>query len=265
MTLELGWFSTARGAGSLGMFQRVLQCIDSGELDARIQFVFSNRERGEGEGSDHFFDLLAPRGIPLITHSSRRFRQAHGDFTAHRHEYDAQVQELVGRYSPDLCMLAGYLLILGPELCGSSTFLNLHPALPSGPKGLWDEVIWELINQHPQETGAMVFLVTEEVDEGPPMTFTRFPLHGPRFDWLWSEVGNEEASVLRDRDGEENPLFQAIRQEGMRREPPLVVETLKAFANGELRLHEGHLLDAQGHRTEPHDLTDQVEAALAAG
>ncbi len=64
MTLQLGWFSTARGPGSRGMLVRAMEAMDSGALDARIQFVFSNRERGEGEGSDAYFDLLEARGTP---------------------------------------------------------------------------------------------------------------------------------------------------------------------------------------------------------
>jgi phosphoribosylglycinamide formyltransferase-1 len=263
MTLQLGWFSTGRGRGSYGMLERALQAIDSGDLDARLQFVFSNRERGEGEGSDQFFDLVESRGIPLVHHSSPKFRRAHdGKFDAYRQEYDARVLELLADYSPDLCVLAGYLLIFGPELCRSFTHINMHPALPDGPKGLWQSVIWDLIGGRASETGAMVFLVTEEVDEGPPIAFTRFALRGPRFDELWSGLGDTPVSALRERDGEEYPLFQAIRQEGVRREPVLLLETVKGFARGELRIVNGRVLDASGQPALPRDLTAQVEAAL---
>ena len=55
--LELGWFSTGRGEGSRNLLRLVQEQIAGGSLPARIQFVFCNREQGEGEGSDGFMDL----------------------------------------------------------------------------------------------------------------------------------------------------------------------------------------------------------------
>ena len=45
--LKLGWLSTGRGEGSRGFLRYVHDGIERGELDAGIQFVFSNREPGE--------------------------------------------------------------------------------------------------------------------------------------------------------------------------------------------------------------------------
>jgi folate-dependent phosphoribosylglycinamide formyltransferase PurN len=245
------------------MLERTLAAIDAGGLDTHIQFVFSNRNRGEGEGSDAFFDMVASRNIPLLHNSSRTFREGRpGQFDTHRDEFDAHTLELVAPYRPDLCILAGYLLIFSPSVVHAFPSINLHPALPGGPKGLWQSVIWEIIGQHAPETGSMTFLVTEDLDAGPPITSTRFPLHGPRFDSLWQQVGNQVPSVLRERDGVENPLFQAIRQEGARREAPLLLETLSAFAQGEVAIHDGHPVDGHGDRIGPYDLTERVEAAL---
>ena len=53
--LNIGWFSTGRGEGSRGLLRFVQERIDRGLLDARIQFVFSNRDRGQALGSDRFF------------------------------------------------------------------------------------------------------------------------------------------------------------------------------------------------------------------
>ena len=263
MTLQLGWFSTGRGPGSYGMLRRVLRSIEAGGLDARVQFVYSNRERGEGEGSDRFFDLVESQGIPLASYSFRKFRRAHGgEFDAHRAEYDTRVLDLLSPYTPDLCILAGYLLIFSPALCRAYTHLNLHPALPGGPKGLWQSVIWELIAGRAAETGVMVFRVTEATDEGPPVAFTRFPLTGPRFDDLWSQLGGEDVGTLRAARSEDHPLFQAVRQEGVRREPLLLLETLKVFARSEMRIHCGQVVDASLRVASPRDLTAQVEAML---
>ena len=52
--LNIGWLSTGRGEGSRGLLGFVQDRILRRQLDARIEFVFSNREAGEAEGSDQF-------------------------------------------------------------------------------------------------------------------------------------------------------------------------------------------------------------------
>ena len=49
-------------------------------------------------------------------------------------------------FHPDLCVLAGYMLIVGEEMCQRYNMINLHPAAPGGPTGTWQEVIWQLID-----------------------------------------------------------------------------------------------------------------------
>ena len=44
------------------------------------------------------------------------------------------------------------------------------------------------------------------------------------------------APRLKELYGEELPLFKKIREEGVRREQPLLVETLIAVASGKIRL-----------------------------
>ena len=110
--LKIGWFSTGRGEGSLGLLRFVQERILASRLDARIEFVFSNREAGEAEGSDRYLGLVEDYGLPLATMSAARFRRAReGRFADHREEYDLQVMDLLSSYSPDICVLAGYMLI----------------------------------------------------------------------------------------------------------------------------------------------------------
>ena len=257
MTLELGWLTAGRGPGSRGMFEGVLAAIDDGSLDARISFVFMHRERGEGEASDAFMDLASSRGIPVESLSSSRFREEHGgDFATHRAEYDARVLERLRPHAADLCVLAGYLLIMSPALTHAYRFVNLHPALPDGPVGLWQEVIWELIEAGARESGATVLLVTDELDKGPRIAYARFPIVGPPFDVL-----RARGDALR-AEGEAQPLFAAIREAGLRREPLLLTETLKALARGGVAVRDERVVDASGAPIEPRDLTAEVEAAL---
>lgn len=257
MTLELGWLTAGRGPGSRGMFEGVLAAIDDGSLDARIAFVFMHRERGEGEASDGFMDLAASRGIPVESLSSARFREEHGDdFAAHRAEYDTRVLELLRPHRADLCVLAGYLLIMSAALTRAYPFVNLHPAAPDGPVGLWQEVIWELIETGARSSGATVLLVTDELDKGPRIAYARFPIVGPPFGAL-----RARGDALRE-EGEAQPLFAAVREAGLRREPLLLTETLKALARGDVAVRGERIVDASGTPIEPLDLTAAVEAAL---
>ena len=263
--LRIGWFTAGRGLGSRGMFEHTVQAIQNGSLNARLEFVFMHRERGEGEGSDAFMDRAAELDIPVAALSAARFReQRGGKFAEHRGAYDQQVLGLLDSYAPDICVLAGYLLIMSPLLTHAFPCVNLHPALPDGPIGLWQKVIWELIDSRAEESGLMTFLVTDDLDKGPPISYARFSLRGPRFDSLWSGVGGRDAQSLREVEGEEHPLFAAIRREGLRREPLLVLETLKAFAGGDVSVSDRAIRGREGAPLAPRDLTGQVDAALVA-
>lgn len=238
------------------MFEHALAAIDSGTLDATVDFVFMHRERGEGDGSDAFMDLAASRRIPVHAVSSQRFRREHdGDLAGHREEFDRLILHAIAPYEPDVIVLAGYLLIVSPLLTSTHRLLNLHPALPDGPVGLWQQVIWQLIDQRATESGNTTFLVSNELDRGPRVSWCRFPLRGPAFDPLWNAIGDASVDELREAQGEEHPLFQAIRQAGVSREPHLLVETLAAVARGEAMA--GPPGSWQGV-----DLTDRVEGTL---
>ena len=236
--LRIGWFSTGRGEGSRGLLRFVYQRL--ADIDARIDFVFSNRAPGEAEGSDEYFRLVRQYQLPLITHSSARFRRRRGGrFAAHRAEYDAETLELLADYRPDVCVLAGYMLIASGGLCRAWPLLNLHPALPDGPVGTWQEVIWQLIEQRAARTGAMTHLATEEVDRGPVVSYVTVPLNSPELEPHWRELGDRDAAQIRAEQGEDYELFRLIRAAQYRREPYLLLETLRAISNGGITLNGG--------------------------
>ncbi len=244
--LNIGWFSTGRGEGSRGLLRFVQERIARGLLDARIEFVFSNRDHGEAEGSDQFFGLANGYGLPLVTLSSVKFRRARGrPFAVLREEFDRQVMDLLSRFHPDVCVLAGYMLIASGAMCRSYPLLNLHPALPDGPIGTWQEVIWQLIQSRAERTGAMVHLATEDVDRGPVLSYCMVPITGRSFTPHWDELGPQDLVQVQAEQGEEFPLFQLIRQAQYQREPYLLFETLRAVAAGQVILKDGRVFDRE--------------------
>jgi phosphoribosylglycinamide formyltransferase-1 len=281
---KIGWFSTGRDKAARDLLQTIWHHIDKGEIKAEIEFVFSNREPGESEQSDLFFELVKEYRLPLICFSSRRFKaqfeQARRELPARSHqirvskglqtvvrqpwrrEYDRRVMAKIEGFQPDLCVLAGYMLIVGEEMCRRYKMINLHPAAPGGPAGTWQEVIWKLMEDRAEETGVMMHLVTPELDKGPPVTYCSFSIRGKPFDSYWREIEGRSVAEIKARQGENNPLFKTIRQHGLAREFPLIVATIKAFSEGRVRIEEGKVVDSMGKQIEAYDLTGEIAKTI---
>ena len=258
---KLGWFSTGRGGGSRALLTRMRDEIEKGNVKAEIEFVFCSREPGDAEGSDTFIKLVESYHITLVCLSSKRFRTSAGEYLSPqwRLEYDREAMRRLKSYKPDLCVLAGYMLIVGPEMCQHYKMVNLHPAAPGGPKGTWQEVIWQLIESKATGTGVMMHLVTPELDEGPPVTYCKFSIRGEPFDKLWEEIKGSPVGEVKARQGENNALFKLIRQEGFKREQPLIVATVKAFAEGNVRIEKGKIVDSRGKTVKGYSLTKEID------
>ena len=263
---QLGWFSTGRDKAARDLLEAVNNSIKLGEIKARIAFVFSNREPGESQESDLFLKLVGDYNIPLVCHSYQKFKEGKGatitseaeTLPLWRLQYDREVMDRLTEYHPDLCVLAGYMLIVGSEMCQKYNMINLHPAAPGGPKGTWQEVIWQLIDSRAEETGVMMHLVTPELDEGPPVTYCTFPIRGKPFDKYWEEIDKHPLEEIKKRQGEDNPLFKLIRQYGLAREFPLIISTLKSFSQGKVKIMAGKVVDTEGRLIKGYNLTDNI-------
>ncbi len=267
---KIGWLSTGRDSAAGYLLTEVWKAIRSGRLQAEIPFVFCDRSRGESPATDEFLALVEDLGIPIRTHSWTAFKARHAagsqpsaDREGLRLAYDREVMAALEPDPADVYALVGYMLILGPELCQRYRFINLHPAPPGGPAGAWEDVIWHLIETRASESGIMIHRVTPELDRGPVLTYCQFPIRGASFDPLWAEW---DAAVGAGRPRTEPPrLFHKIREAGVRREAPLLVETLRALADGRIQI-QGQDVVSGGKRLEGgFCLTEGVEAMLGAG
>ncbi|MFO8100638.1 MAG: formyltransferase family protein [Dehalococcoidia bacterium] len=257
---KIGWFSSGRGAGSRELLATMQESIERGEVRARIAFVFCNRERGFSEETDRFLDLVDSYHIPLICFSSFEFRRRLDaqQLPDWRILYDREVMKRLEDFEVELVVLAGYMLVAGPEMCQRYTLLNLHPAEPKGPKGTWREVIRELIEDRAERTGVMMHLATPELDEGPPVTYCTFSIRGEPFEEHWRKLDEEPLEKIKEREAEESELFKLIRRHGLKREFPLIVATVKAFSEGKVKVRNGKITDAQGKPIEGYDLSAEI-------
>ena len=265
---RLGWFSTGRGKNSIGLLQAAHDRIDSGEIEAELVFVFCSREHGETKATDMFLKMVEDYHIPLITFSYQRFKSMidvtdigqKDTLPSWRLDYDREVMSRLQGFHPDLCVLAGYMLIVGKEMCQKYNMLNLHPAVPGGPTGTWQQVIWQLIESKAEQTGAMMHLATPELDKGPPVTYFTFPIKGKPFDSYWEEIAKYGVEDIKRRQGEENPLFKLIREHGAVRELPLTIATIQAFVQGKIKITEDKKVsDTDGRIIGAYNLTDKID------
>jgi folate-dependent phosphoribosylglycinamide formyltransferase PurN len=270
LTLRIAWFATGRGQTSGQLLSAALAAISDGRLDAEIVVVFCNRAQGEDPNSDAFLAQVEAAGLPLVTLSSRDFRKTAGGEVARkgspmppwRREYDRAVMRLLEPYHFDVGVLAGYMLIFGEEAAARWDLLNLHPAAPGGPVGVWQDIVWHLIETHAETGGVMIHLATPELDEGPVVTFCSYSLRVGDIDALWADARDRGFEAAR-AEGEELPLFQEIRRRGVLREMPLLVETVRAFADGTIRIADKRILDSSGAPVAGLDLTDRIEQLIA--
>ena len=256
MTLRIAWFATARGTSSRLLFEKVQTAIETGELDAQIVVAFCNRERRQSENTDAYLHAVATAGVPIETLSSKAWRDRSGSAISKldaplpqwRHDFDTAVYERVAPYHPEIGILAGYMLIATAALCERLPLLNLHPAEPGGPIGTWQEVNRILIERRAEQSGMMIQRATTALDRGPIATWCSYSTRGGTLDALWAA-----------RDGppsDEEPLFAALRELGVQREPHFLVASLRALADGRVPMPP-----LTGHSPEL-DLSEDVERLL---
>lgn len=264
---KIGWFSTGRGEGSKALLRTAQESILSGELDAEIEFVYCTRERGETEATDAFLDMIEGYGVPLVNLSYQKYKAFRNmpspdpskPLPQWRIDYDREVMKRLKGFSPKLCVLAGFMLITGPEMCQKYDIINLHPAAPDGPAGTWQQVIWQLIDEGADSQGVKIHVAIPELDMGPTATYCTFPIRGKAFDGLWNEIKGKTVQEIKNSQGENNPLFKAIRQHGYVRETPLILSTIKAFSEGRIKItQDRRVIDTTGKIIEGYDLTEEI-------
>jgi len=256
---NIGWFTTGRDEAAIELLKIVYSEIKSGFLPLKIAYVFISKEPGEGFFSNRLIEIAREEmGLKVISFSALRFEPElrKKDKELWRELYHDEVLKRL-EDEIDFGVLAGYMWIVSTKFCNSLKLINLHPALPGGPKGSWQEVMWQLISARACETGAMMHLVTPELDEGPALSFFRFSLRTPEFLPLWENTEKKllkyHLSGLKKLEGEENELFKKIREEEVKRELPLIVYTLKYLGEEKITFDSENL---------PLDLTEEIEIYL---
>lgn len=274
--MKIGIFSTFIEPAALDLVKTVQDAVNTGEIpNTEIAFVFSNRQIGDSPTTDKILAALDGHSIPLISFSAPRFKPEMRK-KAKEEENSGLMNEWRNRFGEevlkrlpdtDIDLLLGDMYIWGNNMCTERNGINLHPALPTGPKGEWYKVIWQLIQERAKETGVMMHKVTPELDRGPAVTFCRFPIRGYQFDSLWNQLPKDPEEVMRaikqglwEKEKTQHPLHRRIREHGLTREFPLIIQTAKSFAEGDIRTEGESIVDRLGRPFQKgYDLTRQID------
>lgn len=140
-------------SGSGTNLQAIIDAIEAGKLDARIEVVLSNK------GDAHGLVRAKKHGIAVEVLDHKAFPS--------REAYDQAVVDRLRSRGVELVVLAGFMRLLSPVFIKaySNRIMNIHPALlPSFP-GL--HVQKKAVEHGVRFAGCTVHFVNEECDEGP--------------------------------------------------------------------------------------------------
>jgi len=205
--------------------------IGSGEIDAKLSFVFMNREVKGNPNRAKLIAMAEEDGVPVIILPSDGFRNdlKGKDLSAWRAAYGEVMREMISKHPMDFGVLAGYMLILDPETCSKYDIINLHPALPNTYQGTWEEIVRRVAESDDATYGSMVHVCTPELDRGATVAYDEFLIND-----------------LRGRYTSMDDLANALRERQRSREVPLLMETIRMLTDGEVSLQKGELRDARG-------------------
>lgn len=145
-------------SGNGSNLQAILDSCDSGELNARVVSVISNKADAYGLVRARYAGVEAVY-FPKLENESRL-------------EYDTRLAACVSGFQSDYIILAGWMRILSAVFlsCFPYRVINLHPALPGTFPGMHAiERAYQAYQRGDiKNTGVMVHLVPDEgVDNGP--------------------------------------------------------------------------------------------------
>lgn len=157
-------------SGSGSNLQAIIDAIATGNLNAEIAVVVSNRKKAFG------LARAETAGIPTRYLSFKTYRDAGKS----RETYDSDLAALLKPFQPDLVVLAGWMHVLSPAFLNRfpNRVINLHPALPDTFAGV--DCIRRTFEawQRGEVThgGCMVHYTVPEVDAGPVIAQAIVPI-----------------------------------------------------------------------------------------
>jgi phosphoribosylglycinamide formyltransferase 1 len=134
--------------------QGIIDAIESGDLNAKINLVISNKPEA------YILQRSKNHNLNTICIPSKGKKRA---------EFDQLMSLEIDQHNPDIILLIGFMRILSPEFVSKyeGKIVNVHPSLlPKFAGGMDCDVHGEVIKAGEKITGCTVHLVDAEVDTG---------------------------------------------------------------------------------------------------
>jgi formyltetrahydrofolate-dependent phosphoribosylglycinamide formyltransferase len=149
--IQLGVLGSTKGTD----LQAILDAIKSGDLNADVSVVLSNRKNA------YILKRAENHSVPALFISQKG---------KPREEFDSEMTVVLKEHNVDLVLLIGFMRILSAGFCQKwrNRLLNVHPSLlPKYACGMDTNVHKEVLKNGETETGCTIHFVTDEVDGGP--------------------------------------------------------------------------------------------------
>ena len=140
-------------SGSGSNMPAIAEAVKSGDIDAEVAAVISNRPEAAG------LQKARDRDIPCVGLDHKEYQS--------REHFDVALMRKIDEYEPDVLVLAGFMRILTPDFVRryEGRMLNIHPSLLPKYQGL--NTHQRAIDAGDSEHGVTVHFVTEVLDDGP--------------------------------------------------------------------------------------------------
>lgn len=170
-------------SGEGSNLQAIINAIDAGTLDARIEIVISNKSNAKG------LNRATRTGITAVVVPPVRGQS--------REEYDQRLLDTLAPFAPDLVVLAGFMRILSTGFVHSYAhrIINIHPSLLPAYKGM--NTHQRVLDAGERFHGATVHFVTEQLDDGEMIIQSRIEI----------EADDDAASLQQRVHAEEHVIY----------------------------------------------------------
>lgn len=154
-------------SGSGTNFQALIDAVESGQLQAQIKGLITNKPGIEA------LKRATAHSIDTKVLSPSRFNS--------RQAFAETLLKQLEDWDTDLIVLAGYLLKIPSQVIDryKNRIINIHPSLlpKYGGKGFYGNKVHQaVIKNNDSVSGCTVHLVTEEYDEGPILAQQKVPV-----------------------------------------------------------------------------------------